>query len=352
MDRRDFLQKATAGALALSLPEVPGLFRERPMGVVVHSYASRWHSKTASKQYPGFTNAVDLIEHCHRIGAGGVQVVVGGWTTDFAQKVRSQREKRELYLEGSIGAPENAGQVPAFEQEVKNAKEAGAQVLRTVCSRGRRYETYHSDAAFEALMKKALLSLQLAEPVLRRHKIKLAVENHKDWRARELAGMLQQLNSEWIGVTLDFGNSISLLEDPMEVVQTLAPYTFSTHVKDMGLEEYADGFLLSEVPLGKGMLNLPEIVALCRQHNPAVTFNLEMITRDPLEIPCLRQDYWATLAEIPGPELARTLRMVRQHKAALPLPRVSQLDAEARLAVEEENILACLAYSKDKLRLT
>jgi hypothetical protein len=43
-----------------------------------------------------------------------------------------------------------------------------------------------------------------AEPILRKHKVKLAVENHKDWRAPELASALKQLNSEWIGVTLDF----------------------------------------------------------------------------------------------------------------------------------------------------
>ena len=54
-----------------------------------------------------------------------------------------------------------------------NAKEAGATVLRTVCSGGRRYETYHSAEAFQTLKKNALASLQLAEPVLRKHKVKL-----------------------------------------------------------------------------------------------------------------------------------------------------------------------------------
>jgi hypothetical protein len=38
---------------------------------VVHSYAARWNPKAESRQYPGFAHAVDLIEHCGRIGAGG-----------------------------------------------------------------------------------------------------------------------------------------------------------------------------------------------------------------------------------------------------------------------------------------
>ena len=350
-DRRQFLQKASAATLALSFPFAPSPFKETRMGVVVHSYWSRWNSKVESKKYPGFSNAIDLLEHCHELGAGGLQVGVSNWTTDFAKKVRDRREKLGLYLEGSISLPGKKEDVSRFEQEVINAKEAGAQVLRTVASAGRRYEILHSSKDFQEAQNNALASLQLAEPVLSKHKVKLAVENHKDWLSKEFVSMLQEVKSEWVGVTLDFGNSIALLEDPMEVVQTLMPYLFSTHVKDMGVEEYADGFLLSEVPLGTGILDLPRIVAMCKQQNADVNFSLEMITRDPLEIPCLKNDYWATFGGVPGTELARTLRMVRQHKFKNGLPRVSQLSAEDRLAVEEQNIIACLAYGKDNLGL-
>ncbi|GAB3884922.1 sugar phosphate isomerase/epimerase family protein [Spirosoma agri] len=351
MYRRAFLQKATVGAMALSLPQVPDFFKSTGMGIVVHSYASRWNPKTPSSAYPGFANALDLLDHCHQIGAGGAQVVVSDWTADFARKVRDKREKLGLYLEGSIGLPKKPDDVPKFEQEVVNAKEAGAQVLRTVCSSGRRYETYHSPEAFQELKKSALLSLQLAEPVLRKHSVKLGVENHKDWRANELVALLQQLNSEWVGVTLDFGNSIALLEDPMDVIQTLMPYVFTTHVKDMAVDEYADGFLLSEVPLGTGILDLPAIIERCKKHNPSITFNLEMITRDPLEIPCLTKAYWETFDGVSGADLARTLQLVRQHKPKSALPKISQLSADNRLAAEEANILACLSYSKDRIGL-
>ena len=351
MNRRAFIQRATTGAVALSLPTMPEFAKELRMGVVVHSYGNRWNSKAGSNKYPGFSSALDLLDHSHQINAGGVQVVIKDWTADFAKNVRDKREKLGMYLEGSIGLPKKADQVAAFEQDIIRAKEAGAQVLRTVCSNGRRYENLHSAEAFADMKKSALVSLKLAEPILRKHTVKLAVENHKDWRAPELVGMLKELSSEWIGVTLDFGNNMALIEDPMEVVRALAPYAFSTHVKDMGVEEYPDGFLLSEVPLGKGLLDLPAMVALCRKHNPAVTFNLEMITRDPLEIPCLKTDYWATFADVPGAELARMLRTVKQQKSATALPRVSQLDAEGRLAAEERNILACLAYSQSTLGL-
>lgn len=352
MERRDFLQKTALGTLALATHPIPAFLKDLRMGIVVHSYWSRWNSKAESAKYPGFTNALQLLDHCHQLGGGGVQVIVNGWTPDFAKQVRDKREQLGLYLEGSIGLPQTAAEVPKFEQDVVNAKAAGAQVLRSVCSGGRRYETYHSAEAFGELTKNALATLKRVEPVLRKHKVKLGIENHKDWRANEMAALLKAVNSEWIGVTLDFGNSISLLEDPMTVAETLSPYLFSTHIKDMGVAEYADGFLLSEVPLGKGILDLPKMIDVCRKHNPAITFNLEMITRDPLEIPCLTPGYWATFDNVSGAELARTLRMVKQHTYPSGLPRVAQLDTEHKLAAEEHNIAACLDYSKTKLGLT
>jgi hypothetical protein len=76
-----------------------------------------------------------------------------------------------------------------------------------------------------------------------------------------------------------------------------------------------------------------------------------MITRDPLEIPCLQKDYWSVFEGVSGNDFAKTLRMVKENKYASALPRVSQLNTEDRLAVEEENILQCLRYSEEKLKL-
>jgi sugar phosphate isomerase/epimerase len=351
MSRRQFIHKSTVAAAALALPVTPSFLNAAPMGIVVHSYGNRWNSKFESKKYPSFTNAIDLLEHSHDIGAGGIQVVIKDWTLDFGKKVRERREKLGMYLEGSLGVPGKAEDVPKFEQEVVAAKEAGAQIIRTVCTSGRRYEVFHTANEFDEARRKALASIQLAEPILKKHKVKLAVENHKDWRANELAEIMKQISSEYVGVTLDFGNSIALMEDPMEVITTLAPYLLTTHVKDMGLDEYEDGILLSEVPLGKGILDLPKIIAICNQHNAKTTFNLEMITRDPLLVPCLKDDYWSTFGNVGGTELARTLRMTRQHKFKPSLPKVSQLSGEEKLAAEEQNIIESLDYSRNKLGL-
>jgi sugar phosphate isomerase/epimerase len=181
--------------------------------------------------------------------------------------------------------------------------------------------------------------------------MKLALENHKDWRIDEMVDMLKRISSEFIGACVDVGNNVALLEDPIKVAESLAPYAYSAQLKDMGVKEDEDGFLLSEVVFGDGFLDLKRIVQILRQAQPSLQFSLEMITRDPLKVPCLTQEYWATLDNLPGRDLAWALTTVRAKQKSEPLPTVSQLSPEERVKVEEENNLKCLTYARDQLGL-
>jgi sugar phosphate isomerase/epimerase len=191
----------------------------------------------------------------------------------------------------------------------------------------------------------------LAVPVLEKYRMPLGLENHKDWTADEMVALMERHSSEFLGACLDTGNNISLLDDPMDLVGKLAPLAITTHFKNMAVKEYPDGFLLSEVPLGQGILNLAQMVDIIRKARPRVRFNLEMITRDPLKIPCLADTYWVTFPERNGEYLARTLRLVRDHPPAGPLPYVSGVGEEVRRREEEDNVMRCLAYARDQLRL-
>ena len=351
MNRRNFIYGISTLPFIYGLPKLRDLAGNNHMGVVIHSYHRRFNTQKAAEGFQIFSDTRDLIRHCHQLGAGGVQVTLRDWSNDFAGKVRQLREELGMYLEGSIGLPKDENDVDRFSHQIELAKEAGASIIRTVCLSGRRYETFQSLEAFKTFKKKAIKSLELAIPIIQKHRVKLGVENHKDWRVEELIPILQHLSSEWIGVTLDFGNSISLMEDPMETVAGLAPFVFSTHVKDMGLREYKDGFLLSEVPLGEGICDLEKMMAICRAWNPEINFNLEMITRDPLKVPCLSDKYWATFDQVNGKKLADTLQLVRNHQYLGDLPTVSHLDWKAQVAVEEQNVSASLEYSRNELGL-
>ena len=156
-----------------------------------------------------------------------------------------------------------------------------------VCLLGRRYEMFDSLQGWRTAVEGFHKQIAAAVPIVERHRMPLGIENHKDWRVDEQVALLEQYGSEYLGVSLDTGNNLTVMDDPMEVVEKLAPYTFNVHLKDMAAIECPSGFLLSEVPLGEGMLDMKRIVATIKRARPDVNFSLEMITRDPLEVPCL-----------------------------------------------------------------
>jgi hypothetical protein len=119
----------------------------------------------------------------------------------------------------------------------------------------------------------------------------------------------------------------------------------------MAVEEYADGFLLAEVPLGQGMLPLKRMLDTIRSARPNVRFSLDMLTRNPLLIPCLNEKYWATFPDRNGVYLARMLRTVRANKPKKPLVMVDKMDQAAKLQFEQDNIRQCVDFARDGLGL-
>lgn len=255
-----------------------------------------------------------------------------------------------MFIEGSTSLPQDRSGLEKFEASVRTAKQAGAKVIRIAIG-GRRYEQFSKAEQFKAFAERSLKSVQLAEPVAARHSMRLAIENHKDWRIDQMLDMLRHISSEYVGVCVDTGNSFSLLEDSMAVVEAYAPYAFSAHLKDMAVDEYEQGFLLADVPLGQGLLDLPRIVRVLRKARPEIRFSLEMATRDPLKVPCLTEKYWATFANVPGSDLARALRYVRTNSSRGNLPKVNHLPPNELVKLEEANIIKCLTFAKEHLNL-
>jgi sugar phosphate isomerase/epimerase len=347
--RRELL-RALAGATTLlgitpSLLSADASSRKR-LGICIYSYGIHWKAARDGHPKARFTDTLEFIDYCHQIGAGGVQIALGAKEPAYAAKVREKIESLGLYFEAQTSLPKDESDLARFEMEIRLAKEAGADVVRAACLSGRRYETFESAEAFRDFSRKSWRSLTLAAPVAKKYGIHLAIENHKDWRVPEMLDWLNRLSSEHVGVCVDTGNSLALLEDPMEVVEAFAPLAFSTHIKDMGVQEYEEGFLLSEVPLGQGFLDLKQMISILEKANPRIHFTLEMITRDPLKIPCLTEKYWATMPDTPAPRLAAALRLVRRVQSKAALPKTSGLDVVQQMAFEDENVRKSIAYAR------
>jgi sugar phosphate isomerase/epimerase len=348
LSRRDFLGTAALGALAGTAGAAPPEREGRaPLGLAISSYFIHARLKRAE----GFADPLKFLAFCHERGAAGVQLPIGARDAAYTKAVRRRLDEHRMYLEGSLRMPRDKGDVERFEAEVRSAVQAGAKVVRTVMLPDRRYEVFKEDRGYRAFKERSRQSLRLAGPVMSRHKVRLAVENHKDFRTAELVELIRQLGSEWVGVCVDLGNNVALLEEPAAVVRALAPLAFACHFKDMAVAEAPDGFLLSEVVLGEGFLDLKAAVSMLRQAHPEVHLSLEMITRDPLRVPCLSDGYWATFGDVPGRDLARTLALVRKHGRKTALPRVSPLAPSEQLATEDRNARRSLAFARQHLAL-
>jgi len=339
--RRRFL-KTLAASASLPLTASNHLAAPSPrtsMGVVQYSFLASPHTRSA----------YDFLEYCSWLGAGGIQTGLDSLDAGYLDKLRRRTSELGMYLEVTVNLPQ--GDAADFEQHVAAAQQAGAQCLRSACLNGRRYENFASLDQWKDFVTEAHQRIAQAVPILEKHHMALGLENHKDWTADEMVALLERHASEYLGVCLDTGNNVSLLDDPRDVIVKLAPYAVTTHFKDMAVKDHPEGFLLSEVPLGEGILDLSWVVDSIRKARPRAPLNLEMITRDPLKVPCLTDRYWVTFPERNGVYLARTLALVRDHAPREPLPHVSELEETARHRQEEDNVKQCLAYAGEKLGL-
>jgi len=344
VNRRNFLKATIANAAAasgigarLSAGQEPA---QTSMGVVQYSFSASPYTRSA----------YDFLEYCHTLRAGGIQVALDSEDPSYLNRLRRRADELGMYLEAIVTLPQNDG-IADFERQVVSARQAGAVCLRSACLNGRRYETFATLDDWKKFVALSHERISVALPILDRYRLPLGLENHKDWTADEMVALLRRHSSEFLGACLDTGNNISLLDDPMEVITKLAPFSVTTHFKNMAMKDAPDGFFLSEVPLNEGVLDLQQVVNTIRKARPSIRFNLEMITRDPLNIPCLTDRYWVTFPDRSGLYLARTLRLVHEHLSSEPLPHVAGVEEKGRRRQEEENVKRCLAFARNRLRL-
>jgi len=338
MNRRHFITVSTLAG-ARSILAAAGAEASR-LGICTFSCHQRWKLTKP-------VDAAEFYRYARELGAEGVQSPLRGCKP---KTIRDLVEQTSGYYEGELRLPKYEDDLAAFENEVRQTREAGATVARAVFTSGRRYEAFSSLEAFQAFHEDSKRTLALIEPILKKHRLKLAIENHKDHTTEELVGMMKVVSSEWIGVLVDTGNNLALLEEPNSVIEALAPFALSVHLKDMAVQPCDDGFLLSEVPLGTGFLDLPRMIVTLRKANPAIVINLELATRDPLRIPCLTDAYFSTMPERKATHLEAAMRRVKENPPKEQIPSVSGKETPQILAEEEQNNRQGLKWMQQTFR--
>ncbi len=348
MKRRHWIASIAALSMARSLLAAANASRSS-VGICTFSCHLQWQAVRNKQVGTAFENASSFFDYAQTLGASGVQTSFKELDSQALKNLREKSEMADVHLEGDMRLPKTHLELAEFEREVQSTRETGAQIARTVLVGGRRYETFRSRSDFDEFYKQAKQRLEWVEPILKKHRLKLAIENHKDLTLVEQIAMVKRISSEWIGVLVDTGNNLALLDEPYEVIEQLAPYAFSVHLKDMAVQSDPSGFLLSEVPCGTGFLDLPRMIAVLLKSNPAIVFNLEMATRDPLKIPCRTEGYWATFPDRRPTHLEAAMTLVALNPMKQPPPSISGKSVDRQLADEEANNRNSLAWMRERL---
>lgn len=115
-------------------------------------------------------------------------------------------------------------------------------------------------------------------PHLQKADVMLAIENHDRFTAKTLERIIRSTDEQLVGICLDTANSLGAGEGIFEVLDVLAPYTVNLHIKDIRIQRLSHkmGFIVEGCAAGQGMIDLPRIMHLLKQHNRCRTATLEV----------------------------------------------------------------------------
>jgi 3-oxoisoapionate decarboxylase len=177
--------------------------------------------------------------------------------------------------------------------------------------------------------------------------IKIAVENHAgDLRSEELAAVVEMAGRDFVGVNYDSGNSLWTLENPLDALETLAPYIVTTSLRDGVVTEIPSGCRVRWTAMGDGQVDfarfMPRFAELC----PGVPIHIETISGVGRDLPFLEDRFWAAWPRLEGQGLARFLRVMRRKAPVAATTTKPNDPAEQKRELERS-----LAYCRQALGL-
>jgi len=213
-----------------------------------------------------------LLDQVKALDLDGVQL--GGGEVDIAQITEFRTGgDRERYLEVAMGTWTDE----ELRQWLGVSRDAGARGLRAMLS----YEPL-AWTHFEEDRAMLMRHLEKAATMAEEFGVPLALENHSDYAAWQIAELLRDLQSPHVGVCFDSGNPPSSFEHPVDAARSVAPFVYQTHLRDFKIVHADYGIRYEGVPLGQGVVDVEEVVRILRAESPAEAFSVESAVRaDP-----------------------------------------------------------------------
>ena len=234
----------------------------------------------AKERTPSGVRPEAVVAAAHEFGLQVVSMRSTGWEDPgWADRVRGLMERYGIELELGFGDNyiANGADQPneKFAEFVERAcKPLGVEIIGTTSPlHGGRWL---KEPPLDEQLDRLGAALSRLAPVAESAGVKLAIENHADYRGYELAQVLARVGSPAVGARLDTANPYAVIEEPLAAAEALAPYTLATHINDMIVEAepgnrgLTPGGLLGlrHCARGQGHVDLPPIVDLLAERGP------------------------------------------------------------------------------------
>jgi hypothetical protein len=162
--------------------------------------------------------AEKFIDLCKSFGGDGCQMAFSQLVSTDEDYLKGPPPSKIRACSWNFRWEEKFWPTPRVRRVASVAQQLGVTRAR-VAINGRRYEEFSDLPKWKEFANHWQQVLLQAEPMLKQHKLTIGLENHKEWLADELAGMLKKVSSPYLGACVDFGNNLALLEDSLQVAE-------------------------------------------------------------------------------------------------------------------------------------
>ncbi len=230
----------------------------------------------------------DFIKRAKELGVDGVSLescFFPRFDDSYLSELKGMLDEYNfdrVYAWGHPDGLEGGKNEAAYDEMVDHIEYAnaiGAKVMRVVGSSLMfRFEDHGPQ--IEKLSRMFTNAMKVAD----KYDIKLADENHIDYNADEMLELIHNVNHPNFGINFDTGNFMRVLDDPIQGMEKLARYTFSTHVKDLKINPQAavnDWYFFSCTPVGDGIVDNQKLAQLLKDANYEGFLAMELDTLHP-----------------------------------------------------------------------
>ena len=299
-------------------------------------------------------DAFQLMDMAVQHGLGGVEFPPDDCLPDLnpssLERARSRAEERGLFVVADGGQVESG----MLRRLIPAAASLGASTLRVVMSGVLGGDRRPLSGRWNAHLAGCRDILREALPLAEEHGVTIAVENHSDATSHDMRWLCEELDSAYIGITLDVGNVLAVCEEPFGYTERLLPYLRHVHLKDYTIHPSDEGYRIARCSLGSGVVDYPGLLSLIdgyRGRSGQITKTIELGAIYARHVRMLMEDYWAEYPDRDIRDMLPFLRLywshVRPGGEDWRTPREKDESTEALKAYETREFEESVAYLKE-----